>query len=149
MTATSHAAAGATIALIVKEPLIALPLALISHFVMDALPHFGYPGHGGFGEALKHRLTYIFISIDIVAFIFFVTLITELPWVVIFAALVAIVPDIIWATYYFGYERRGLTPPGKNFLNFHSRLQWCERPWGIWIEVGAIALLLYLVIILR
>jgi hypothetical protein len=38
--------AGAIIALAISQPLIALPLAFVSHFVLDALPHYGYGGGG-------------------------------------------------------------------------------------------------------
>ncbi|MFZ1324307.1 MAG: hypothetical protein WAQ57_04090 [Candidatus Saccharimonadales bacterium] len=41
MHTVNHAAAGAGIALAVRQPLLALPLALASHFVLDALPHYG------------------------------------------------------------------------------------------------------------
>ena len=41
MTATNHALTGTIIGLVVGEPLIALPAALASHFVCDAIPHFG------------------------------------------------------------------------------------------------------------
>ena len=40
MTATNHALTGAAIGFIVGVPAIAIPLALISHFVLDAIPHF-------------------------------------------------------------------------------------------------------------
>jgi len=58
MTITNHILAGAIIGAVIKEPALALPIAFASHFVMDALPHFGYEGNKGYGEALKHKLSY-------------------------------------------------------------------------------------------
>jgi len=40
MTATAHALVGASIALKISNPAIALPLVFISHFVFDKLPHW-------------------------------------------------------------------------------------------------------------
>lgn len=40
MIATAHALVGAAIARAVPNPYIALPLAVCSHFIMDAVPHW-------------------------------------------------------------------------------------------------------------
>lgn len=40
MTATAHALVGAAIATKVVNPILGFPLALISHFMMDAIPHW-------------------------------------------------------------------------------------------------------------
>lgn len=149
MTATNHAAAGAIVAIIIKEPVLALPLAFVSHFLLDTVPHFGYPGHGGFGEALKHRLTYLFILLDVVGFSVLAWTLIGTPWLAKVSAFLAITPDLVWVSYYFGYEKRDKIPPGKGYLNFHSRIQWCERPWGIWIEVAVMILLISLVLKLK
>ena len=37
---------GAVIAFTVKKPLLALPLAVLSHFVLDSIPHFGDNNQG-------------------------------------------------------------------------------------------------------
>jgi hypothetical protein len=41
MTATNHVITGAILVAAIKNPVVALPLALASHFVLDYLPHFG------------------------------------------------------------------------------------------------------------
>jgi len=41
MTLTNHLLAGAALAKLLPLPL-AIPLAFLSHFVLDALPHFGF-----------------------------------------------------------------------------------------------------------
>src|SRR5436305_4998475 len=41
MTATNHALTGAIIGFVVGQPWLAVPVAIASHFVCDALPHFG------------------------------------------------------------------------------------------------------------
>jgi hypothetical protein len=41
MTGFNHGMAGAVIALTVKQPVLAVPLAFLSHFATDMIPHFG------------------------------------------------------------------------------------------------------------
>ncbi len=41
MTGFNHAVTGALIAGAVGNPFLAIPLAFASHFVLDAIPHFG------------------------------------------------------------------------------------------------------------
>ena len=40
MTATAHALIGASIALKVANPILGIPLAIISHFIADLIPHW-------------------------------------------------------------------------------------------------------------
>ena len=113
---------------------------------MDALPHFGYEGRGGIPEALKHRLTYFVIALDVIAWIVLIFLLEGQPLIVIPAALVAISPDLAWPYIYFRFERKGKKPLALGRLSkLHSFLNWYERPWGIITEVawfiGAVAIL--------
>ena len=59
---TNHMVTGAVIALVVKQPALALPLAFLSHFVLDALPHYGERGE----EQMFSRLTRAVIVTDLV-----------------------------------------------------------------------------------
>src|SRR3989344_3470564 len=101
MTITNHVLAGSIIGLIVKEPILAVTIAFASHFVMDALPHFGYPGRKGFPEVLKHRLSYVvgiitFISTLGIVFL----LIINNQWFPLICGMVAGSPDIVgWYNY--------------------------------------------------
>jgi len=45
---TSHVLAGAAIGAVVRRPALAVPLALASHFALDAVPHWGHVGHRTF-----------------------------------------------------------------------------------------------------
>ena len=151
MTVANHAAMGAVIALTLKEPVLVLPLTLISHYALDALPHFGYPGGGGYGEALKHRLTYLFGLFDFLASIVFIILIWGTGWLVYASAFLGVLPDIPHTYRYFFLERKGLSKPGEGNLisHFHHRIQWCERPWGLLIELAFTIFLFTIIINLR
>lgn len=147
MTVTNHILAGAIIGLAIQEPLIALPLALLSHFVMDALPHFGYKGNGGFGEALQHRLTYwVGAATTLTTLLVVMLLIAHQEWLALAAGLTATLPDALGVYNYRHFERHGQTATGLVKLvhvKFHRAIQWCERPWGIWVELATFIALSY------
>lgn len=151
MTATNHAALGAVIALTVKEPILVLPLAVISHYALDALPHFGYPGGGGFAEAFKHRLTFLYGLFDFITLVVFIILIWQLNWLVYVAAATAVAPDIANIYRYYFRERKGLSKPseGNIISRFHHRIQWCTYPWGILVELAMTTLLFLLITYLK
>jgi hypothetical protein len=43
VTTANHVATGAVIALAISNPVVAITLSFLSHFVLDAIPHFGPP----------------------------------------------------------------------------------------------------------
>jgi len=151
MTATNHAITGALIAVSINRPAIALPLAFFSHFAQDAIPHFGYAGHGGYAVGLKHRLTKYMMLIDPITglFLLLVLLHYSVSFWVYAAAFLALCPDFEKFIAYFAFERRGkkgwVSPIGP----FHTWIQWCERPWGVFMEVvwflGGMSLLINLI----
>ncbi len=145
MIITNHILAGALIGLTIKQPGVAIIVACLSHFAMDVVPHFGYPGNRGYGEALKHALSYAvgigtaLTSLAVVAFLG-----TRGEWLALATGLVAASPDVIGFYTYLAYERIGR--PSNRVLEvvhvrFHRAIQWCERPWGVWIELVAMLLL--------
>ncbi len=137
MTATSHATIGALIATAIKRPEIALPLAFLSHFVTDAIPHYGVPGHEGFGAALKTKSgKFVGITDPILLICFFgILFYLGVPLYVFVAALLACSPDLEWLFAFLFYELRNKKPPRSFIAPIHIRIQWCEKPWGYVSEV--------------
>jgi len=144
MTTSNHIFTGAAIALAVNQPVVALPLALLSHFVLDALPHYGIDG-AGYIEAAKYKLTYVMESFNIVGIPLLIYLLWGQPWWVWLAAGLAILPDIVWIYAYFTYERYGKEMVQGPITRMHSKIQWGERHWGILIEVPFLVCMVLLV----
>jgi hypothetical protein len=73
MTATAHALVGGAIAASIQNPAIALPLAALSHPILDMIPHWDF----GIGWRKKNKMTLLAESVlDLVvgivlAYIFF------------------------------------------------------------------------------
>lgn len=150
MTITNHLLAGSVLALAIHQPVLALPLAYASHFIMDAIPHFGYPGGHNFIEAVriasKHRLSYYFSIVTAVTFIaVFAILIVNNLWLAIIGGLIAVSPDALMFLNYMLFERKGRMPRGPKLylylnLKLHGKIQ-NERPQYIYIEAFVFMLL--------
>lgn len=129
MTATSHAVVGAAIAASTSNLLIALPLALVSHFFMDLIPHWDFGTH--FRNRPRH-ISVLLSAVDvlvgfIIVFVVFGGHVSPLNlWLTV---LVSQLPDWVGAPYLFFNLK---IAPAEAVLNLqrklHSRL---DLPWGI------------------
>lgn len=152
MTATNHALTGALIGLTAANPLLAVPLAFASHFVLDAIPHFGASSDETAWLRNKNfRLLLIGEAALCVLLVLLLAVTRPRHWLVgAVAAFAAASPDL----FYIGRFRRAQEhkPLGSRnlFLKFHAAIQWFERPIGAVVEVVWLAgALLLLVPLLR
>jgi hypothetical protein len=141
MTGTNHMLTGTAIALAVKQPLLAAPLAFVSHFVLDAIPHappynFEY-GNTRFSKAMVADAT-AGIALTIAVMI----MVPHLAPVVAVGAFFAILPDLTWA-YFYGLNRRN-----SWFYKLHTVIQWFERPPGIIVEACYFVLITLVIAVL-
>ena len=133
MTASNHVVAGALIATAVTQPAAAISLALASHFVMDALPHYGDNNNHSW---LNRNFKYV-LAIDLVLATLFIGAILVLQpasWILLaLCAIVAVSPDILWLPYFLADLRHQEMEHSK-LAKFLKWIQWGERPWGIYLE---------------
>lgn len=143
MTATNHALTGAAIAAVIKQPLLALPLAFVSHFFCDALPHFGID------MKFRSKQMFTWLLIDgVVALMCALTLIAmgvASPVLLAVAGFIAMSPDFAWL--FYGLKGvlgdvHSMDPLSK----FHSRIQWYQKVPGLAIE-AVWAALMFLIIL--
>src|SRR5438067_2052532 len=127
MTATAHAIIGTAIAAKFTNPVIGIPLCLISHVVADALPHWDIATHRR--EKNTHRLLIesasdvcigFFLSYLLIHFFFPQTNLTY----AFFAILTAQSLDWFTAPYYFGYR---IFKPVYTFQKLFD--QKLDKPW--------------------
>lgn len=145
MTATNHFITGIAVSSIVGTPALSIPLAFVSHFVLDALPHFG-------DDNLKQKLPkfykvwrtdFILLCIATLWALF------NTPWWFLLAGFIATSPDIAWIYRFHFLEKHGkYHAPKMNWFNsFHLRIQKFESESGIYFEiVYGLTLSLYLFI---
>jgi hypothetical protein len=135
MTLTNHLLTGAALAKFLPVS-IAIPLAFVSHFALDALPHFGY-------KTIEERMCHLGIfKIVIMADVIFSVLIAlwllkskHYFWLV--NGLIAYSPDLLWIYRFTVEEKFGKVKPtkGNRFIQFHREIQKYERVWGIGVEI--------------
>ncbi|MFH0936810.1 MAG: hypothetical protein V1808_00775 [Candidatus Daviesbacteria bacterium] len=93
MLITPHAATGAAIAVLLPNPVISIPLAIASHFVLDMVPHWQetlYPYK-------PNKVTWIRIPIDLSLAVVLVYLVTQfhpnIAFVIWLTAFISNIPD--------------------------------------------------------
>jgi hypothetical protein len=135
MTLTNHILTGAAFAKFLPLP-VAIPLAFASHFILDALPHFGFKT---VEERIRHvRLFRAIIVADIVATAAISCWLVKgghSRWLLVGFA--AYAPDIWWIYRFTVEEKFGKRIPtaGNRFIQFHRSIQRYEREWGIGVEL--------------
>lgn len=134
MTISNHFATGALIAYAIKQPYLAFPLAFVSHFALDVLPHYGAPKVKTLTGLLTRPSFIAMESLDLVGIIVIVLLLKDLPFLLI-GGLSAASPDVVWF-YRLVRHRSNVGAKQNRLTHFHARIQWGEREWGIVIEIA-------------
>jgi hypothetical protein len=143
VTATNHALTGAVIALAVDKPLLAIPLALLSHFALDALPHWDYainrslPTDKRFFDKKFNTLLGIDLLIAFIAMVIIGINFPDQKWLIWSCMATAAAPDAMWA-YYRGYlpKFKHIKPKLNWIARFHQNIQWSQTAAGFFVEIA-------------
>ncbi len=141
MTAVNHIMTGALLAATIRQPVLAVPLAFLSHFVLDALPHFGVAAKS-IAERNKNWLFRTVLSLDVVLTAATIVLLPMYFMVKVSVGLLlacmtaAWLPDLAWIRCFLRELRTNIRVPEKGFSWFHAAIQRYERPWGLAVEVA-------------
>ncbi len=139
MTALNHAVTGAVIAVLVKKPALAIPLAVLSHYVCDAIPHFGIHEH----DHAKRNASLLFRLISSLSAIGTLMSLAIVPyhrfqgvgWITLVACmLAAALPDVVWVPMYIREITSKQVKVMGKFNHFHQAIQWYEKPLGLSVE---------------
>ena len=127
---------GAVLALLIKEPTLAIPLSFASHFVCDSIPHSG-PAPDA--KQFDRKFNIILVGDFLVAVSLMVVLGILFPsqkWLIWACMIAAACPDLMWA-YYDLYLKK---IKGKGYkldplASFHKWIQWSQTPKGWSVEI--------------
>jgi hypothetical protein len=143
MLETPHVAVGAAIATKIPNPLIAIPLAFASHFVLDGIPHWNphiVTETKKYGMPTKKSVVVIVIDSTLaLAFGSFVAY-QALPntghaITILAASLASVLPDLVEAPYFF--LKMKLNFP--KWIDFHRSLQThSDTIWGVLAQLTMI-----------
>ncbi|MCL5093761.1 MAG: hypothetical protein M1355_01375 [Patescibacteria group bacterium] len=139
MFLTNHTLVASAIAVSFPEPSLVVPLAFGSHFILDALPHYGLKIGN---NRKKHGITgAIDALIAISIAIFFCFLFPQKILLILLASFFAALPDLNQVLWVF----TGIKWP-KKYWDFHEAIQRYESKKGILIEIIFALILLFLII---
>ena len=132
MTATNHGLFGSFIAVTLHaHPVVAICIAPFSHFLLDALPHYGNNNDTTskkFFRLLKMDMLTAVVSTLVLAFIY-----KEFAILLIACAFLSASPDLMWI--YYEYINKPLR--NKHWVpKFHGWIQWSQTPKGAYIELA-------------
>ncbi len=141
MTAPNHALTGALIGLSISNPLVSLPLALVSHFVCDMIPHYddAEQDMARLIGSVRFLRTYLILGAGLCLAIALCLVVTRPQhWLTVLAcAFLAASPDLFWLPRFLHVKRTGKDlPPTDWFLRFHEWIQWKTGPKLVWLEVA-------------
>ncbi len=142
MIGFNHAATGGLLAKYLPLP-IAIPVAFASHFILDALPHYGIPNHSR-DKSWFWRAFYI---VDFVA-AWTLGFVSWLVWhhpEYFLVGFIACSPDFLWVARVITSHSFDLSKNQNKFTKWHARIQKLERPWGIYLEIP-LAVVLFLLV---
>lgn len=149
MTVTNHAVTGAVIALAVHKPLLAIPLALLSHFLLDVVPH-GEPRD--FSNSVAKTIIFADGCVaGILGIIILLFLNTSVPaWVIFGCMAAAVSPDLTWAIRYLRIKDidKVFAEPMSKFSHIHYNYQGKQFIKGFYIEAAWFVLVVFLLFIL-
>lgn len=146
---------GAVIALIVKEPIIAIPLSYVSHFACDAIPHFGVRDHPGQSddELFSKKFNTILVLDFLTAVGLMVLLGMLFPahkWLIWVCMITAASPDLVWVYYRLYIERiQKRQPKYDRISRFHRVLQWSQTYPGAFVEIAWFLIMGTIILALR
>lgn len=137
MTATNHALTGAVIGLVTGEPLLALPAALASHFICDALPHFGSASPPQVKLRRNNFRNYLILEFCLcVLLVAVLAFFRPEHWLLSsMCAFLATSPDLLWINRYLKL-RRGKHWKRSAYARFAGDIQWFEKPIGAAVETA-------------
>lgn len=141
MTATAHALIGASIAVKVANPLIGIPLAILSHFVADLVPHWDEGTNHKNKSLTRLKLEAaadVLLGFILAYLIFWRFVEPQYLFVMIIAAQL---PDWLEAPSFMF----GIRVPPFSYLDWlgHKLQSRLQLPWGLVTQVVAVGLLIY------
>jgi len=137
MRAINHALTGAVVGLTISNPIVAVGIAFVSHFALDAIPHYDDKRRFDLGT---RGFTFILLLDATLCLFLVATLFAFSPddWFMpSLCAFAATSPDLMWISRYLTARVTGKDPGVKGVIQqFHHHIQWKAWPGGLWIELA-------------
>lgn len=130
MLAANHTIAGVLIGLSVQQPLVAVPIALASHFLLDVIPHHGNDIRFKRGQRRYNQKVALDGLVSIQIALTAVMLQPQAAGMILIAVFSSLLPDLLWPIA-LHIKQKG---PLWGYFKFHKHIQHSETPRGIIME---------------
>lgn len=134
MLETPHVALGAAIAVAIPNPLISIPLAFASHFILDMTPHWN-PHLNTETKKYGHltKQTLFIIAIDLATAIILTIFLAKGNTNIYLAAFAAILPDVVEGPYFlWGWKNKYINV----WMKFQKSIQAdANLFWGLLTQI--------------
>jgi hypothetical protein len=142
MRAINHTVTGAAVGAAISNPWFALPAALLSHLVLDAIPHSGDKTRSH--TDLRFKLELLTDAALSAGFLLTLALLQPPEWQLLVACgVLGAAPDLWWLPYWVMELKTGRLPKFDPIGKFLGWIQWSEKPWGYYIEAVWLVAALY------
>ncbi len=137
MTATNHALTGAVIGFSVGNPFLAIPIAFLSHYLLDAFPHYASKNKEleYLGSKTFKSILLIDISLCILLVIILAILHPQNWFLASICAFLATSPDLGHINMFIKSVKNLKWHPSR-YAKFASVIQWYQEPNGAYIEAA-------------
>lgn len=152
MLLTPHTFAGIAIAALISNPIVAVPLAFISHFILDKTPHWDFYSNTQKEERLKGWRPLavmadlvVGVAVGLIATLYFLWVVKDstLALTSFLSGIAAVLPDILEGPYIFMDKEPKIL---SYMTNIQRKLQFqAPLPWGILTQLLVIAISIYLI----
>ncbi len=129
MQALNHMVFGGLVGLTFNDPVVAIPIALSSHFLMDVIPHYGNDPKTARGTRAYNLRIVLDTLACILVMTFFLSLHPPNTSLFVLCAIFAVLPDLFWPLALY-VKQKGIV---WEFFKFHKRIQYESRA-GIYLE---------------
>lgn len=141
MTATNHGLFGAVLAITMQNhPVAAVVLAPLSHFLLDAIPHYGGLSDKELKSNKFFRILFVDATLAVVCTLYIAWLWPHIALLVVACAFLAASPDLMWIYYQYS---------GRKYLDvhlipkFHHWIQWSQHKTGLFVYTDFVWFLIF------
>ena len=142
MTATAHALIGASLAVKITNPLLGIPLAVISHFVADLIPHWDAGTNHQKKSMMRLRIEATFDVLLGFALVYLIFRNLVDPRYLFVMVIAAQLPDWLEAPSFMF----NINIPPFSWLDWlgHKIQSRAQLPWGLITQIVVVSLVVFL-----
>jgi hypothetical protein len=140
MRAINHTVTGAVVGAAIGNPWLALPAALLSHFVLDIIPHSGDTD----GTSLYFKLELAVDAALGAAFLLTIAILQPEQWLLLIACgVLGAAPDLWWLPYWIWELKEGKPRKLDKLGKLMGDIQWSQTKPGYIVEAIWLPIMLY------